>query len=221
MFPGTLGHSIAGKALNKKIWSYSTLNIRDFAIDSYGTVDDVPFGGGAGMVLKPDVIGPAIESLPQQNIPLIYFTPRGQKITQHLIKELSQKPGMNLLCGRYEGIDERIFQHYNIVELSLGDFVLSGGELPALALMDAVIRLLPNVMGKEESYLQESFENDLLEHSLYTKPVQWKDFEVPSVLRSGNHAEIEAWKTRNAIATTKERRPDLWVKFLEKKLSSK
>lgn len=221
MFPGPLGHSLAGKALLKKIWSFTTIHIRDFAIDSYGTVDDEPYGGGAGMVLRADVIKKAIESISDRTGPLIYFTPRGQKINQDIIKTLTSYSDVTFLCGRYEGVDERIFLHYPVLELSLGDFILSGGEMAALSLMDACIRLLPDVMGKEESILNESFENGLLEHPLYTKPALWEGLEVPDVLRSGHHGKIDKWKHQQSIEITRKRRPDLWVEYLKHNLSKK
>ncbi|MDP3533529.1 MAG: tRNA (guanosine(37)-N1)-methyltransferase TrmD [Alphaproteobacteria bacterium] len=218
IFPGILGHSLIGKAHEKNIWSYATINIRDFAVDSYGTVDDVPFGGGAGMILRPDVIQAAIRSIPNRTGPLIYFTPRGQSLTQNLVKSLIQHPSLTLLCGRYEGVDERIFQHYDVLEISLGDFILTNGDIPAFALLDACIRLLPGVIGKQESLQNESFESGLLEHPLYTKPVSWEGLDVPEILRSGHHGKIDAWRHNESIKVTRQRRPDLWIDYLKNKL---
>lgn len=218
IFPGILGHSLIGKALTQNIWSYNIINIRDFAVDSYGTVDDVPFGGGAGMILRPDVIQSAIQSIPNRTGPLIYFTPRGQPLTQILVKNLVQNTSLTLLCGRYEGVDERVFQHYNIMEISLGDFILTNGDIPAFALLDACIRLLPGVIGKQESLQNESFESGLLEHPLYTKPVSWEGLDVPEILRSGHHGKIEGWRQQESIKVTRQRRLDLWVSYLKNKL---
>lgn len=218
IFPGILGHSLIGKALEKNIWSFNTINIRDFAVDAYGSVDDVPFGGGAGMILRPDVIQKAIESIPNRTGPLIYFTPRGQPLTQKLVKSLVQHPSLTLLCGRYEGVDERIFQHYNVLEISLGDFVLTNGDIPAFALLDACIRLLPGVIGKQESLQHESFESGLLEHPLYTRPTSWEGLDVPEVLRSGHHGKVDAWRHKEAVNVTRQRRLDLWVQYLKNKL---
>lgn len=212
LFPGPLGASLTGKALDK-IWSLKTINIRDFATDIHKTVDDTPYGGGAGMVLKPDVIDAALISEPSDT-PFIYLSPRGEPLTQNLVKELSKAQGLRILCGRYEGVDERVLIHHKAREISLGDFVLTGGELAALPLLDAVIRLLPGVVSKEESLQNESFEEGLLEHPLYTKPASWKNLDVPAVLREGNHAKIEEWKRQESERITQERRPDLWTKHL-------
>lgn len=212
LFPGPLGASLTGKALNEA-WSLKTVDIRDYATDTHKTVDDTPYGGGAGMVMKPDIVDAALMSEPE-NTPLIYLSPRGEPLTQNLVKELSKGQGLRILCGRYEGIDERVLQHHKAREVSLGDFVLTGGELAALPFLDAIIRLLPNVVGKQESLENESFEEGLLEHPLYTKPAIWKDKEVPAVLREGNHAKINEWKKQESERVTKERRPDLWKKYL-------
>lgn len=211
LFPGPLGASLTGKALDK-IWSCKAINIRDFATDIHKTVDDTPFGGGAGMVMKPDVIDAALNA-ETQDTPLIYLSPRGEVFSQSLAKELSQGSGIRLLCGRYEGVDQRVLDKHKAQEISLGDFVLTGGELAALPFLDAIIRLLPGVVGKEESLQNESFENGLLEHPLYTRPASWEGREVPGVLREGNHAKIEEWKKHESERVTKERRPDLWEKY--------
>jgi tRNA (guanine37-N1)-methyltransferase len=216
MFPGPLGHSLAGTALKKGIWSLDAINIRDFATDKHHTVDASPYGGGVGMVMKPDVIDSAIEHAKAQmgNDPtIIYFTPRGTPLTQPLAQELSHKH-LILLCGRFEGVDQRVIDHHRMLEISLGDFVLSGGEIAALALLDACVRLLPGVIGKEEAIQQESFANHadyagLLEYPHYTRPPSWKGKSVPEILLSGNHKEIDAWRLEQAKEITALRRPDL------------
>jgi tRNA (guanine37-N1)-methyltransferase len=216
MFPGTLAHSIAGKALKKGIWSYKCTNIRNYAYDKHGNVDDTPCGGGAGLVLRPDVIDAAIKDTHNAGL-LIYFTPRGQKIDQPLVRSLAQEREMTFLCGRYEGVDQRIFDSHSVLELSLGDFILSGGELPAQVLLDAIIRLLPGVVGKQESLDQESFETGLLEHPLYTRPQVWNGMAVPEVLMSGHHAKIAEWQQRQSEDITRQRRPDLWSSYVAAK----
>lgn len=215
MFPGFLGQSLAGRALSSGIWELSVTNIRDFATDKYRTVDDEPFGGGVGMVLKPDVVGAAIESL-ASSAPLVYFTPRGKRLSQKDVREFARMSEVNLLCGHFEGLDERVIKRYNAIEISLGDYVLSGGEPAALMFLDAVVRLLPNVMGKEQSHLEESFENGLLEGPIYTRPAKIWGMEVPEVLTSGNHAKIEEWRMSQSEQDTKTRRPDLWNEFVKK-----
>lgn len=223
MFPGPLGVSLAGKALSDGAWSFQTLQIRDFATDKHATVDDTPYGGGAGMVMKPDVLDAAIThaytQCPMPNAQLVYFTPRGQPITQSLVKELSEKPVI-LLCGRYEGVDQRLLDKHAPLELSLGDFVLSGGEIAAIALLDAIIRLLPGVVGDAESLAEESFGlgadyAGLLEYPHYTKPPFWNGAPVPDVLLSGNHALIKQWRLSQAQAVTQARRPDMWDIYLK------
>jgi tRNA (guanine37-N1)-methyltransferase len=240
MFPGPLGHSLAGKALEQGIWSLKTLQIRDFATDKHQKVDDSPYGGGAGMVMKPDVLDAAINEAKRQlpDATLIYFTPRGIPLTQSLVRDLAlgighlgEKPpaqspipnpqSLILLCGRYEGVDQRLLDHHKPLEISLGDFVLSGGEIAALSLLDAAVRLLPGVMGQPDSLTQESFtitENYacLLEYPHYTKPLLWKGLEVPEVLLSGNHAKIEAWRKAESIKATQAFRPDLWEHYQSK-----
>ncbi len=222
MFPGPLGHSLAGTALEKGIWSLKTLQIRDFATDKHATVDDKPYGGGVGMVLKPDVIDSAIQEAKKMlpNAQLIYTSPRGKPITQELVENLKNKD-IIILCGRFEGVDQRVLDHHDMLEVSLGDFVLSGGEIAALALMDACIRLLPGVIGrgasgKEEATAHESFTltseyAGLLEYPHYTRPSFWKEMPVPDVLLSGNHEQIKAWRLEQARNVTKARRPDLWA----------
>ena len=214
MFPGTLGQALSGKALEKKIWSCEAINIRDFATDNYKTVDDVPYGGGAGMVLKPDVLDRAIEAVSpveeRDDCPIYFLSPRGKVLTQEMVKDLAQKKGVTLLCGRYEGVDQRVLEHHNIEEISIGDYILSGGEIAAQVLLDAVVRLLPGVMGNVETAGNESFEKGLLEHHHYTRPAEWKGMKVPEILLSGHHKKIEDYRKAESVALTKEKRPDLY-----------
>ena len=222
MFPGPLGHSLAGRALVEGIWSCDAINIRDFATDKHHTVDDTPAGGGAGMVLKADVLARAIDHsrAHQSDAPLIALTPRGKPITQARIREIAQSPGVTLLCGRFEGFDERIFAARNVEEISVGDIILSGGEPAALMLLDACIRLLPDVMGAASSGDDESFEHGLLEHPHYTRPAEWEGRMIPQVLRSGDHAKIAAWRKSQAEINTRLRRPDLWERYSSARVSS-
>lgn len=212
MFPGPLAQSLAGKALNEGRWKLETIHLKNFAIDRHKTVDAPPCGGGAGLVLKPDILDAAISSTNDQ-IPLIYFTPRGQPIRQNLVKKLSKGPGLRLICGRYEGVDERILEKWRPIELSLGDYILSGGEIAALALIDSCVRLVPGVMGNALSGRDESFENGLLEYPLYTKPSVWDGRAVPNVLLSGDHQAVESWRLEESKRLTKQRRPDLWASY--------
>ncbi|GMM93066.1 tRNA (guanosine(37)-N1)-methyltransferase TrmD [Qipengyuania sp. MTN3-11] len=210
MFPGPLGASLAGRALERGEWSCETVQIRDFASDRHRTVDDTPAGGGAGMVLKADVLGAALDSVADAR-PILAMTPRGQTITQRRIREIAAGPGVTIICGRFEGFDERFFEARPQVEqISLGDIVLSGGEPAALAILDACIRLLPGVMGAPESGTEESFENGLLEYPQFTRPVEWEGRTIPEVLRSGDHARIAAWRKQRSEDDTRLRRPDLW-----------
>lgn len=222
MFPGPLAHSIAGRALNQGIWSLESLNLRDFSMDKHNSVDDNPFGGGVGMVIKPDVVDSAIchakEKMPTAQT--IYFTPRGAPITQERVKSLINND-LILLCGRFEGVDQRVIEHHDMLELSLGDFILSGGEIAALALLDACIRLLPGVLSKSEATEQESFSltadsAGLLEYPHYTRPSLWNGVAVPDVLLSGNHERINAWRLEEAKKITASRRPDLLTKAKQK-----
>ena len=212
MFPGPLGISLAGRALEEGAWSLETVQIRDFATDKHRTVDDTPAGGGAGMVLKPDVLAACIDHARtrQPDCPVLVMTPRGKPVTQERIRELAAGPGVTLLCGRFEGFDERIFEARDVEEVSLADIVLSGGEPAALAILDACIRLLPGVMGAPDSGTEESFEEGLLEYPHYTRPQEWEGRTIPEVLRSGDHAKIAAWRKRRAEDDTRSRRPDLW-----------
>ena len=215
MFPGTLAFSIAGKALVNNLWSLNTINIRDFSNDKNGKVDDVPFGGGHGMVLKPEVLDRALKSVVNHNGPRIYLSPRGRKFDQSFAKDLSKEKGVVFICGRYEGVDERFLTHNDIKEVSVGDYVLSGGEIGAQLIMDATIRLLPNVIGNSQGLVEESFEGNLLEYPLYTQPRVWNGIEVPEVLLSGDHKKIEIWKIKMSEKITKLKRPDLWSKYIK------
>ena len=211
MFPGPLGQSLAGKALNDGVWRLEATDIRSFAQDKHKTVDDTPFGGGPGMVMRPDVVDAALEAATGDGLkPAIYLTPRGRRVDQALVQEWAAGPGMVLLCGRYEGLDERVIASRGLLEVSLGDIVLSGGEPAAIAVIDACVRLLPGVMGAAETLEEESFERGLLEYPHYTRPAEWKGMKVPEVLLSGHHEKIRAWRLREAEAATKSRRPDLW-----------
>ncbi|MDR2901830.1 MAG: tRNA (guanosine(37)-N1)-methyltransferase TrmD [Lactobacillales bacterium] len=212
MFPGFLGCSLAGQALKDKKWELNVVNIRDFATDKYKSVDDTPFGGGAGMVMKPDVLDAALTAVYKTG-PLYYPSPRGKVFGQATAKEWSELPEITFLCGRFEGIDERIFEKWPIEEISLGDFVLSGGEAAVLPMLDATIRLIPSVMGNKLSLMEESFSNGLLEYPQYTKPARWQDKEVPDILLSGHHEKIKKWRLTKAEEITQERRPDLWIRY--------
>jgi tRNA (guanine37-N1)-methyltransferase len=214
MFPGPLGHSLAGQALADGLWRLETLDIRDFATDKHRTVDDAPFGGGASMVMKPDVVASAMQAAQavRPGAPAIYLSPRGRLLDQARVRELAQGPGVTLLCGRYEGVDERAIEVLGLEELSLGDFVLSGGEPAALVLIDACVRLLPGVMGNAESLAEESFEDDLLEYPHYTRPQDWDGRTVPDVLVSGHHENVRAWRRAQSEDITRRRRPDLWAR---------
>jgi tRNA (guanine37-N1)-methyltransferase len=216
MFPGPLGVSIAGRALAEGKWSCSPIQIRDFATDKHRTVDDTPAGGGAGMVLRADILSAAVNYAvaSQPTTPILAMTPRGKPITQDRIRAISQGPGVTILCGRFEGFDERLFDAYpEIEQVSMGDIILSGGEIGALMLLDACIRLLPGVMGASLSGDEESFEQGLLEYPHYTRPANWEGRMIPEVLRSGDHAKIAAWRKHQAEADTRLRRPDLWGRY--------
>ncbi len=215
MFPGPLGLSLAGQGLEAGAWALETVDIRDFAADKHRTVDDAPFGGGPGMVMRPDVVSDAIDAAAgaDPSLALIYLTPRGRPLTQARVRELAQGPGMVLLCGRYEGLDERVLDARGPDEISLGDFVLSGGEAAAIAVIDACVRLLPGVVGAPESLIDESFEKGLLEYPQYTRPREWQGRTVPDVLVSGDHEKVKAWRREQAEDITRERRPDLWARY--------
>jgi tRNA (guanine37-N1)-methyltransferase len=211
MFPGPLGHSLAGKALADGIWALETVQIRDFAADRHRSVDDTPAGGGAGMVMRADILASAVDHVLQRApaAPMLAMTPRGAPLTQALVRELAAGPGVSILCGRFEGMDERLFEARPIVPVSVGDYVLSGGETAAFVLLDACVRLLPGVMGAPTSGEEESFETGLLEYPHYTRPAIWEGRTIPEVLRSGDHAKIAAWRKGRAAADTRSRRPDL------------
>ncbi len=213
MFPGLLGHSLSGKALGKGLWSLDTVNIRDFATDRHGTVDDTPFGGGAGMVMRPDIVDAAIRSVASP-APLALLSPRGRVFNHALAAELAREPGLTLLCGRYEGIDQRVIDAHSPLEISIGDYVLSGGEPAAMVILDSCVRLLPGVLGNAGTLSEESFSDGLLEYPHYTRPPLWTDAQgtdraVPEVLLSGHHGNIAKWRREQAEAITRERRPDL------------
>ena len=211
MFPGPLGYSLAGQALNAGRWSLDTMNIRDFAGDRHRSVDDTPAGGGAGMVMRADIMGMAIDAALERHpgAPLILFTPRGAPLTQARVRQMSCWDGAILICGRFEGIDQRVIDARQPEEISVGDYVLSGGEPAAMVLIDAVVRLLPGVMGASHSGIEESFEDNLLEYPHYTRPRSWEGREIPEILLSGDHGRIAAWRREQAEAVTRARRPDL------------
>ena len=211
MFPGPLGQSLAGRALSEGVWSLETVQIRDFATDKHRSVDDTPAGGGAGMVMRADVLARAVDDVlaRRPDVPMLAMTPRGAPLTQVMVRELAAGPGVSLLCGRFEGIDERLFDARPIVPVSIGDYVLSGGETAAFVLLDACVRLLPGVMGAPTSGEEESFEGGLLEYPHYTRPYEWEGRTIPEVLRSGDHAKIAAWRKAKAVEETRLRRPDL------------
>ncbi len=209
MFPGTLGRSLAGRALADGIWQCTARNIRDWAIDKHRTVDDTPAGGGPGMVLRADVVAAAVDGV-ANGTPVIALTPRGAPLSQARVRALAAGPGVTLLCGRFEGFDERIFAARAIEQISIGDYILSGGEVAATVLLDACVRLLPGVMGAALSGVDESFETGLLEHPHYTRPPEWEGHLIPEVLRSGDHAKIAKWRLERSEADTRSRRPDLW-----------
>jgi tRNA (guanine37-N1)-methyltransferase len=213
MFPGPLGMSLAGKALSSGIWSLDAHDIRAHATDKHGTVDDTPAGGGPGMVMRADVLARALAaaSPPDDTRPRLYMTPRGMPLTQARVATLSRGPGAVILCGRFEGVDERIIEARNFSEISVGDYVLSGGEVAALALLDACVRLIPGVMGKEASGAEESFSDGLLEYPQYTRPAVFEGQPIPEILTSGDHAKVKAWRRAEAERVTRERRPDLWA----------
>lgn len=225
MFPGFLGMSLSGKALEKGLWALETTNIRDYAENNHKTVDDTPFGGGAGMVMKPDILDRAL----RDNAPLgrfIYMSPRGKLLTQSLALELSREPRLTILCGRYEGVDQRVLDAYGAEEISAGDYILSGGEPAAMILLDSCVRLLPGVVGNQDTHAEESFENSLLEYPHYTRPPLWTGPDgvarpVPEVLISGHHAKVREWRLGESEEITRLRRPDLWIKYTNKSRNSK
>ena len=213
IFPGSLNKGLYGKALSKKIWDLKVVNIRDSAEDKHKTVDDTPFGGGSGMLLKSDILAKSIDQNINIGERVFYLSPKGKKFDQKIAKDLAEEKYVNLICGHFEGVDERILTTRNIEEISIGDFILSGGETAALVIIDSILRLLPGVIGNDMSKKDESFENGLLEYPQYTKPLIWEKKSVPEVLLSGDHAKIKDWRLSQSEAITRDRRPDLWQKY--------
>jgi len=212
-FPGPLSKGLYGKALEKKIWDLKTVNIRDYANDKHKTVDDKPYGGGFGMLIRPDVIAKALDDNLKEKEKVYYLTPKGKLFNQDMAKKFSREKSINLICGHFEGIDQRVIDTRNIIELSIGDFILSGGETAAFIILDSILRLIPEVIGNENSTVEETFENSLLEYPQYTKPQIWEKKSVPDVLLSGDHAKIKGWRLSQSEAITRDRRPDLWQKY--------
>ena len=213
LFPGPFSEGLYGKALEKKIWDLQKVNLRDYAEDKHKTVDDTPYGGGSGMLIKPDVIGSALDKNIKKGEKIIFLTPRGKVFNHECAKKLSQEKIINIICGHFEGIDQRVIDSRNIEEISIGDFVLSGGETASYVFLDAILRLIPGVIGNENSITEESFENGLLEYPQYTKPQIWEKKSVPDVLLSGDHAKIKDWRLSQSEVITRDRRPDLWQKY--------
>ena len=216
IFPGFLQYSLTGRAMHEGKWSLDTVNIRDYALDKYGSVDDTPCGGGAGMIMRADVLGRAIKA-EYKGGRIIYMSPRGKPLTQSKVRELSKEDTLTIVCGRFEGIDERVLEAFSIEEISIGDYILTGGEQAALILLDSVIRVLPGVLGNQASLENESFEHLLLEHPQYTRPIDWEGHKVPDILLSGHHQNIADWQLEQSIKITKARRPDLYQKYLDSK----
>ena len=215
-FPGPLDKGLYGKAMEKKIWDLKTVDIREYASDKHKTVDDTPYGGGSGMLLKPDVVAKSLDANIKNGEKIFYLSPRGKVFNQNIAKEISKENKVNLICGHFEGIDQRVLDNREIEEISIGDFVLSGGESASYVFLDAILRLIPGVIGNEESKNDESFENGLLEYPQYTKPQIWEEKSVPNVLLSGDHAKIKDWRLTQSKAITRHRRPDLWQKYNKK-----
>ena len=213
VFPGPLAKGLYGKALSNKLWNLSVINIRDAATDKHKTVDDTPYGGGTGMLLKADVLANALDKKVKKGERVFYLSPKGKKFDQKLAQDLSKEKSISLICGHFEGVDERVLTTRNIEEISIGDYVLSGGETAALVVLDSILRLLPGVLGNEKSSIDETFENGLLEYPQYTKPQIWEEKSVPEVLLSGDHAKIKDWRLSQSEAITRVRRPDLWQKY--------
>lgn len=219
-FPGVLGESLTGRAMQNGLWQLQTFDLRDHGLTRHRNVDDTPYGGGAGMVLRADVLGAAIDDMrarTRQPLPLYYLSPRGVPFNQAMARTWARRDGVALLCGRFEGVDERVLQHYGIQEVSLGDFVLTGGEIAAQAMLDATVRLLPGVLGNADSAVDESFSAGLLEHPQFTKPASWRGLDVPEVLTSGDHGKIASWRQAMSERLTQDRRPDLWAAHQGKK----
>ena len=216
LFPGPFSKGLYGKALEKKIWNLQKVNIRDYAEDKHKTVDDTPYGGGSGMLIKPDVIGNALDKNTKKGEKIIFLTPRGKVFNHESAKKFSKEKIINIICGHFEGIDQRVIDSRNIEEISIGDFILSGGETASYVFLDAILRLIPGVIGNENSVAEESFENGLLEYPQYTKPQIWEKKSVPNDLLSGDHAKIKDWRLLQSEAITRDRRPDLWQKYNKK-----
>ena len=216
LFPGPFSEGLYGKALEKKIWNLQKVNLRDYAEDKHKTVDDTPYGGGSGMLIKPDVIGNALDKNTKKGEKIIFLTPRGKVFNHECAKKLSQEKIINIICGHFEGIDQRVIDSRNIEEISIGDFILSGGETASYVFLDAILRLIPGVIGNNHSVDEETFENGLLEYPQYTKPQIWEKKSVPNVLLSGDHAKIKDWRLLQSEAITRDRRPDLWQKYNKK-----
>ena len=212
-FPGILSKGIYGRAIEKSLWNLHVINIRDYAKDKHKTVDDTPYGGGEGMVLKPDVVAKALDQNLKKNEKIIYLTPKGKTFDQNKAKKFLNEKKINILCGHFEGIDQRVIESRGIEEISIGDYILSGGETAAYVILDSILRLVPGVLGNENSYKDESFENGLLEYPQYTKPQIWEKTPVPEVLLSGDHSKIKDWRLSQSEAITRHRRPDLWQKY--------
>ena len=215
-FPGPLDKGLYGKAMEKKIWDLKIVDIREYALDKHKTVDDTPYGGGSGMLLKPDIVAKSLDANIKNGEKIFYLSPRGKVFNQNIAKEISKENKVNLICGHFEGIDQRVLDNREIEEISIGDFVLSGGETASYVFLDAILRLIPGVIGNEESKNEESFENGLLEYPQYTKPQIWEEKSVPNVLLSGDHAKIKDWRLTQSKAITRHRRPDLWQKYNKK-----
>ena len=213
VFPGPLAKGLYGKALSNKLWNLSVINIRDAATDKHKTVDDTPYGGGTGMLLKADILANSLDRKVKKGERVFYLSPKGKKFDQKLAQDLSKEKSISLICGHFEGVDERVLTTRNIEEISIGDYVLSGGETAALVVLDSILRLLPGVLGNEKSSIDETFENGLLEYPQYTKPQIWEEKSVPEVLLSGDHAKIKDWRLSQSEAITRVRRPDLWQKY--------
>ena len=216
-FPGPLNKGLYGKAMEKKIWGLKTVDIREYALDKHKTVDDTPYGGGSGMLLKPDVIAKSIDANTKNGEKIYYLSPRGKVFNQNIAKEISKENKVNIICGHFEGIDQRVLDNRKIEEISIGDFILSGGETASYVFLDSILRLIPGVIGNEDSKNEESFENGLLEYPQYTKPQIWEEKSVPNVLLSGDHAKIKDWRLSQSEAITRRRRPDLWEKYKKNK----
>ena len=212
-FPGPLNKSLYGKALSNKIWNLDIINIRDSAKDKHKTVDDTPFGGGSGMLIKPDVLARSIDQHVNKSEKIFYLSPKGKLFNQETAKSLSKEHCINLICGHFEGVDQRLLETRNIEEISVGDYILSGGETAALIIVDSILRLVPGILGNEKSIYEESFENRLLEYPQYTKPQLWEEKNIPDVLLSGDHSKIKDWRLSQSEAITRHRRPDLWQKY--------